>query len=300
MKWFVFHKGQLLLQQQGDALRVPEGNEPPVPVPNGHQVHEVTMNNGTKVKTFEIEDIDIQQSTVNRHFLEQRGQSDASIGYAESRQNRTQSIVNRQSSIVNRQSSIVNIHWKLIGLRDSFNYIPLEDYLCGGKAAQILYWDKHSRYCPTCGVLTIQETPIMKKCPQCGLEMYPPIATAIIVLIQKGNEILLVHNRAFKRNYYGLVAGFLEAGESLEQCVVREVKEETGLTIKNLQYFGSQTWPYPSGLMVGFTAEYESGTIKLQEDELSAGAFYSKDNLPEIPKKMSIARKLIDWWLANH
>lgn len=264
MKWFVFHKGQLLLQQQGDALRVPEGNEPPVPVPNGHQVHEVTMNNGTKVKTFEIEDIDIQQPTVNS------------------------------------QRSTVNSHWKLIGLRDSFNYIPLEDYLCGGKAAQILYWDKHSRYCPTCGVLTIQETPIMKKCPQCGLEMYPPIATAIIVLIQKGNEILLVHNRAFKRNYYGLVAGFLEAGESLEQCVVREVKEETGLTIKNLQYFGSQTWPYPSGLMVGFTAEYESGTIKLQEDELSAGAFYSKDNLPEIPKKMSIARKLIDWWLANH
>ena len=248
MKWFVFHKGQLLLQQQGDALRVPEGNEPPVPVPDGHQVHEVTMNNGTKVKTFEIEDIDIQQSTVNS------------------------------------QRSTVNSHWKLIGLRDSFNYIPLEDYLCGGKAAQILYWDKHSRYCPTCGVLTIQETPIMKKCPQCGLEMYPPIATAIIVLIQKGNEILLVHNRAFKRNYYG----------------VREVKEETGLTIKNLQYFGSQTWPYPSGLMVGFTAEYESGTIKLQEDELSAGAFYSKDNLPEIPKKMSIARKLIDWWLANH
>ena len=75
--------------------------------------------------------------------------------------------------------------------------------------------------------------------------------------------------------------------------------EETGLTIKNLHYFGSQTWPYPSGLMVGFTAEYESGTIKLQEDELTAGAFYRKDNLPHIPQKMSIARKLIDWWLSK-
>lgn len=256
MKWFVFYYGQLLLKQQGDNLLVPEGDEPLVTVPEGHKVHEVTMNDGVKVKTFEIDGLDGLNG--------------------------------------------INDQWKLIGLRDSFNYIPLEDYLCGGKAAQILYWDKHSHYCPTCGVPTVQETPIMKKCPKCGLEMYPPIATAIIVLIQKGDEILLVHNRAFKRNYYGLVAGFLEAGESLEQCVHREVKEETGLTIKNLQYFGSQTWPYPSGLMVGFTAEYESGTIKLQEDELSAGAFYGKDNLPEIPKKMSIARKLIDWWLAKH
>lgn len=249
MKWFIFYNGQLLLQQQGDALQVPEGNDPPVPIPDDHQIHEVTMNNGVKVKTYEVDEVDED--------------------------------------------------WKLVGLRDSFNYIPLEDYLCGGKAAQILYWDKHSKYCPTCGVPTIQETPIMKKCPQCGLEMYPPIATAIIVLIQKGDEILLVHNRAFKRDYYGLVAGFLEAGESLEQCVHREVMEETGLTIKNLQYFGSQTWPYPSGLMVGFTAEYEGGTIKLQEDELTAGAFYSRDNLPHIPQKMSIARKLIDWWLSK-
>ena len=266
MKWFVFYNGQLLLQQQGDALQVPEGDNPPVPVPAGHQVHEVTMDDGVKVKTYELD----EESTANGQWL-----------------------------TVNGQWSMVNGQWSLVGLRDSFNYIPLEDYLCGGKASQILYWDKHSRFCPTCGVPTVQETPIMKKCPKCGLEMYPPIATAIIVLIQRGDEILLVHNRAFKRDYYGLVAGFLEAGESLEQCVRREVMEETGLTIKNLRYFGSQTWPYPSGLMVGFTAEYESGTIKLQEDELTAGAFYNRNNLPHIPQKMSIARKLIDWWLEK-
>ena len=251
-KWFVFFQGQLLLQKQGENLQVPIGEVPPVAVPEGHKIHEVTMDNGLKVKTFAIDEA-----------IETNGL------------------------------------WQMVGLRDSFNYIPLEDYLCGGKASQILYWDNHSRYCPTCGVPTVQETPIMKKCPKCGLEMYPPIATAIIVLIQRGDEILLVHNRAFKRDYYGLVAGFLEAGESLEECVHREVMEETGLTIKNLRYFGSQTWPYPSGLMVGFTAEYESGTIKLQEDELTAGAFYRKDNLPHIPQKMSIARKLIDWWLEQ-
>jgi NAD+ diphosphatase len=267
MKWFVFYNGQLLLLQQGDALQVPEGNEPPVTVPDGHQVHEVTMNDGVKVKTYEIDE---ETTKLLRSVREGGCEANGEVG-----------------------------QWTLIGLRDSFNYIPLEDYLCGGKAAQILYWDKHSRFCPTCGVPTVQETPIMKKCPQCGLEMYPPIATAIIVLIQKGDEILLVHNRAFKRDYYGLVAGFLEAGENLEQCVRREVMEETGLTIKNLQYFGSQTWPYPSGLMVGFTAEYDSGNIKLQEDELTAGAFYNRENLPHIPQKMSIARKLIDWWLTK-
>lgn len=262
MKWFVFYKGQLLLQKQGDSLQVPEGDEPPVAVPEGHQVHEVTMNNGVKVKTFAL---------------------DKPI----------------EDTLACCEQSTANGQWAMVNLRESFNYIPLEDYLCGGKASQILYWDEHSRYCPTCGVKTVQQTPIMKKCPQCGLEMYPPIATAIIVLIQRGDEILLVHNRAFKRDYYGLVAGFLEAGENLEECVRREVMEETGLTIKNLRYFGSQTWPYPSGLMVGFTAEYESGTIKLQEDELTAGAFYRKNNLPHIPQKMSIARKLIDWWLEK-
>ena len=129
--------------------------------------------------------------------------------------------------------------------------------------------------------------------------VYPVIHPAIIVLIRKGDELLLVHARNFKGRFHGLVAGFLEVGESLEQCVRREVMEETGLTIKNITYFGSQPWPYPSGLMVGFFADYESGTIKLQDDELSAGAFFSKDHLPELPQKLSIARRMIDWWLAG-
>lgn len=190
-------------------------------------------------------------------------------------------------------------HWTMTGLRASFDCLALADYQAAGKAFQILHWDAHSRFCPVCGHPTTQQTPIMKKCLACGNEMYPPIATAIIVLIRKGKEILLVHARNFRGTFYGLVAGFLEAGETLEQCVAREVKEETGLRISNIRYFGSQPWPYPSGLMVGFTADYESGEIKLQADELSAGAFYSKENLPEIPRKLSIARKLIDWWLEQ-
>ena len=109
-----------------------------------------------------------------------------------------------------------------------------------------------------------------------------------------------MHARNFRGTFYGLVAGFLEAGETLEECVEREVFEETGLKVKNITYFSNQPWPYPSGLMVGFIADYESGEIKLQEDELTAAAFYSKDNLPEIPRKLSIARRLIDWWMENN
>lgn len=189
--------------------------------------------------------------------------------------------------------------WMMCGLRSSFNYLSLNDYQAAGKSYQILYWDKHSHFCPACGTVTEQHTSIMKKCPNCGYEIYPPISPAIIVLVQRKDEVLLVHAHNFKGTFYGLVAGFLEAGETLEQCVQREVFEETGLKIKNITYFSSQPWPYPSGLMIGFTAEYESGEIKLQADELSAGAFYSKDNLPELPQKLSIARKLIDWWLSK-
>ena len=189
--------------------------------------------------------------------------------------------------------------WIMVGLRKSYDFIPYEDYRAAGKAYQILYWDRHSCFCPVCGSPMKYQTPIMKKCPQCGNEMYPPVATAIIVLVRKDDEVLLVHARNFRGTFYGLVAGFLEAGETLEECVAREVFEETGLKIKNITYFSSQPWPYPSGLMVGFVADYESGEIKLQDDELSAGAFYSRENMPELPQKLSIARKLIDWWLAN-
>ena len=173
--------------------------------------------------------------------------------------------------------------WVMTGLRASYDYLPLADYQAAGKAFQILYWDSHSRFCPVCGTPMEQQTPIMKKCPECGNEMYPPVSTAIIVLIRKGKEILLVHARNFRGTFHGLVAGFLETGETLEQCVEREVMEETGLRVKNITYFGSQPWPYPNGLMVGFIADYESGKIKLQADELSSGAFYSKDDLPKYP-----------------
>lgn len=188
---------------------------------------------------------------------------------------------------------------QMMGLRASYDELPFEEYYKAGKAFEILNWDKNTRYCPSCGVPTHQISDIGKKCPECRQEFYPHISPAIIVRITKGDSILLVHARNFRGSFYGLVAGFLEAGETLEECVHREVMEEVGLRIKNLKYFGSQPWPYPSGVMIGFTAEYESGSIKLQDEELNAGAFYTKDNLPEIPRKLSLARKLIDDWLEK-
>jgi len=186
-----------------------------------------------------------------------------------------------------------------MGLRASYDHIDRYFYDQAGKAYEILYWDRHSRFCPACGTPTEQKRPIVKKCPACGYEIYPAVSPAILVLIRKGEEILLVHARNFRGTFHGLVAGFLETGETLEQCVEREVREETGLTIRDITYFGNQPWPYPSNLMIGFIADYVSGEIKLQDEELSSGSFFSKDNLPEIPRKLSLARRMIDWWLGD-
>ena len=140
-------------------------------------------------------------------------------------------------------------------------------------------------------------TDISKRCTQCGKEVWPQLATAVIVLVSRGDEVLLVHAKNFRGDFYGLVAGFVETGETLEEAVCREVMEETGLTIKNLHYYGSQPWPYPCGLMVGFLAEYDNGDIHLQRSELSRGAWFNRHHLPQIPEKLSIARQIIDYWL---
>lgn len=187
----------------------------------------------------------------------------------------------------------------MMDLRTSWSVLDEMDYLKAGKASQFLYWDKHSRFCPACGTPTEHQLANMKKCPACAYELYPVISPAILALVRKGEEILLVHARNFRGPFHSLVAGFLEPGETLEECVAREVKEETGLSVDNITFFGNQPWPYPSGLMVGYIVDYVDGEIKLQEEELSAGAFYTRENLPQLPNRPSLARQMIDWWLAE-
>ena len=185
----------------------------------------------------------------------------------------------------------------MCGLRASYYKLPADLYRKAGKCRELLYWNKNTLFCGACGGRMMMSTDISKKCKVCGKEIWPQLATAIIVLIHKGDEVLLVHARNFRGNFFGLVAGFVETGETLEEAVHREVLEETGIKIKNIRYFGSQPWPYPCGLMVGFNADYDNGDIHLQESEITNGAWFKKDNLPEIPEKLSIARRLIDNWL---
>jgi len=194
-----------------------------------------------------------------------------------------------------------------VGLRASYFELSPEEYKMAGKAQEILYWDANTQFCGVCGGPMEKDSDISKKCTCCGKQIWPSVAPAIIVLIRRqapsgrkeDEEILMVRARNFRGDYYGLVAGFLETGESLEDCLHREVMEETGIRIKNAVYKASQPWPYPSGLMVGYFAEYESGEIHLQKSELSSGGWFRRDNLPEIPGKMSLARQLIDMWLAE-
>lgn len=189
---------------------------------------------------------------------------------------------------------------QMMGLRKSFEVLSPEMYQLAGKCAELSYWDQNSKYCGCCGAPMKWDTEISKRCTECGKELWPQLQTAIIVRVTRGDEVLLVHAHNFRGTFYGLVAGFVETGETLEECVRREVWEETHLCIRNIRYFASQPWPYPSGLMVGFTAEYESGELKLQRSELAGGGWFRRDKLPEIPGPVSLARRLLDDWLANN
>lgn len=185
---------------------------------------------------------------------------------------------------------------QMVPLRKSFHILSPEDYQLAGKCAELVYFHQNTRFCGVCGGEMRWQTEISKKCQECGKELWPSLATAIIVRVTRGDEILMVHAHSFRDRHYGLVAGFVETGETLEECVQREVWEETHLRVTNIRYFASQPWPYPSGLMVGFTADYLSGDLQLQKVELSDGGWFRKDKLPCLPDPSSIAYRLImDW-----
>ena len=183
-----------------------------------------------------------------------------------------------------------------MGLRASFDILGEPLYRMAGKGWEMLHWDSNSRFCSACGTPTLLQTPVSKICPGCKKQMFPSISVAILALVRRENSVLLVRAHNFIGPYYGLVAGFLETGETLEECVHREVFEETGLRVCNVTYFDSQPWPYPSGLMAGFIADYQEGELCLQQEELSHGEFFTADSLPQIPHKLSLARRMIDWW----
>jgi NAD+ diphosphatase len=185
-------------------------------------------------------------------------------------------------------------------LRSLWGNIDDDLYLLAGRALQIVSWDRSNQFCGKCGRSTVAVPgERARKCLDCGLLLFPRLSPAVITAITDGDRILLGHRAGF-RNMYTIIAGFVEPGETLEECLKREVFEEVGVRVKNIRYFGSQPWPYPDSLMIGFTAEYEGGDIKVDGVEVSEAGWYTAGNLPEIPPKMSIAREMIDWFIGQH
>lgn len=179
-------------------------------------------------------------------------------------------------------------------------YGQLDDplFALAGRATQLVEWDRTHQYCGCCATPMEQsQQERVKRCPKCSLRQYPRLSPAVIMLISRGDEVLLARAPRFRDGMYSVLAGFVEPGESLEETVAREVWEEVGIEIKDIRYFGSQPWPFPNSLMIGFTACYASGDIVIDQNEIEAAAWFTKDSLPPVPGKLSIARKLIDWFI---
>ena len=184
-------------------------------------------------------------------------------------------------------------------LRAIFTLAGPELFALAGRATQLLDWRANHRYCGRCGTPTevMAGEPAMR-CPACGLLAYPRLSPAVMVLVRDGERLLLARSPHFKPGVYSALAGFVEPGETLEQCAVREVREEVGVEIANLRYFSSQPWPFPNSLMIAFFADYAGGTITPQPGEIEDAGWYLPGELPLLPDPVSIARRLIDAALA--
>jgi NAD+ diphosphatase len=190
--------------------------------------------------------------------------------------------------------------WTFLGLRRLYGLLPEELFLVAGAAVQIVDWDRTHQYCGRCGSEThYRLNERAKQCGQCGLVNFPRIAPAIIVLVEKGDQLLLARSNRHPEGLFSVLAGFVEPGETLEEAVHREIWEEVGIRVKDIRYFGSQPWPFPNSLMIAFTCNYASGDIQLEEEEMVEAGWYFADNMPRVPPRLSIARQLIDWFVAR-
>ncbi len=190
--------------------------------------------------------------------------------------------------------------WSFEGLRALFGSISDGFFSVAARASEILEWDRTHRFCGRCGVATVHNAQERaRECPSCKLLSYPRISPAVIVAVVRDRRLLLARARRFPPGFYSVLAGFVEAGESLEECAHREVREETGIEIDGLTYFASQPWPFPHSLMVAFTARHAAGEIVADPSEIVDAAWYAADALPEIPHPMTVARRLINWFVAT-
>jgi NAD+ diphosphatase len=181
------------------------------------------------------------------------------------------------------------------GLRALFSVLDDDQFALAGRALQLIDWDRTHQFCGRCGAPTEAKTEERARfCPRCKLSAYPRVAPAIMALVRRGTALLLARSPHFPPGMYSALAGFVEPGESLEQCLAREVEEEVGVRVSNIRYFASQSWPFPHSMMIAFTCDYVSGEIRPQEAEIEEAKWFEVLQLPKLPSKISIARGLID------
>ncbi len=190
--------------------------------------------------------------------------------------------------------------FQAMGLRQWFGRLDEETLAFAMRGVHLLDWDRTHRFCGSCGTPTVlMQSERARKCPACELTVYPRISPAMMVLVTKGRQLLLARGVNFPAGRYSALAGFLEAGESVEDAVHREVFEEVGIKVNNLRYFASQSWPFPNSLMIAFTAEYVSGDLKPDPAEIADAQWFSPEDLPALPPKFSISRALLNDTLAR-
>lgn len=190
--------------------------------------------------------------------------------------------------------------WQHSGVRELFGRVPDEEMAIAALAIQIMDFDRTTQFCGQCGAKTRQlRTERAKFCSDCNQITYPRLSPAIIVLVEKEDHILLARSPRFPPDFHSVIAGFVEPGENCEDAVQRELREEVGISVKNIRYFGSEPWPFPHSLMIGFMAEYADGEITIDNNEIISAGWFSRDNLPRIPSPLSISRALIDCWMER-
>ena len=182
-----------------------------------------------------------------------------------------------------------------VDLRALLGRVEPDFFYLAGRAKQIVEWHRDHRFCGRCGGANeAHATDRAMHCPNCGLTAYPRLSPSIIVLVRRGDEMLLARNAAWPTRMFSTLAGFTEPGESIEQTVHREVAEEVGIAVDNLRYLGSQSWPFPNSLMLGFHADYAGGEIEYQDGEIAEARWFHYRDLPNVPNGTAISRWLID------
>ena len=299
--WFIFDKNNMLFFQGKDNI-IPELVSP----------SDIGVNTTTPVYfgTIDGNDCWTAEAVNNIQTAEKKAEPNAIPAASASSvlpppaphapaQTKAETKAGEDSAVISAASSAANAdhqNFYFKNLRELYSLLGDELFSIASRALQINRWHLGTKYCSSCGsILKDSETERAKICKNCSEVFYPIISPAIIVAITKENKILLAHNNAYpdpKR--YSILAGFVEPGESFEQTVAREVEEEVNIKIKNIKYCGSQSWPFPHSLMVGFTAEYDSGEIKVDGIEIGTADWFEVSQLPSIPPHGSISRALID------